>query len=182
MPIEHDAIYEDTYFAFVEKTTTASVEVICESIMTDLAPRTVVDLGCGTGVLIDRLRRRGVTVKGLEYAAAALAYCHRRGVDVDRFNIEADELPARFKGADVAVSMEVGQQLDPAASSRYVDLLCNIAGTVVFSSATPGQGDKAPRNEQPHAFWIGEFAARGYAVDELLSSAWREEWKRQGAS
>jgi SAM-dependent methyltransferase len=179
---EHDEIYEDTYFDFVEKTTGSSAEAIAESIMAELAPRSVVDLGCGTGALIDRLRARGVSVKGLEYARSALAYCRARGLDVEPFNIETDTLPDRFRGADVGVSMEVGQQLDPAVSGRYVDLLCSIAGTIVFSSAVPGQGDKAPRNEQPHAFWIGEFAARGYTFDEPTSLAWRAAWESKGTS
>jgi hypothetical protein len=61
--------------------------------------------------------------------------------------------------------------------SGYVDLLCSIASTVVFSSAVPGQDSTAPRNAQPHSFWIDKFAARGYAFDEPLTLAWRKDWK-----
>lgn len=180
--LEHDELYDDDYFAHVEKSTSASSAVIVQSIMDDLQPRSVVDVGCGTAVLLDQLRRLGVSVKGLDRAQTALRYCRARDLDVEPFDVETSELPDRFKGADVVISVEVGHQLDPAATPRYVDVLCSIADTVVFSSNVPGSGDRNPRNEQPHDFWIARFAERGFDHDETLSSRWRERWRAAGAA
>jgi SAM-dependent methyltransferase len=167
----------------VERTTAQSAAAIAESIVSSLAPASVIDVGCGTGTLLDRLRSLGVPGVGLEYASAALADCIARGLDVHRFDVEADPVPADMGPADVVISMEVGQQLATTSSARYVGLLCDLArATVVFSSGVPGQGDRAPRNEQPHEFWIQLFEERGFEVDEDLSGRWRQEWTLRGTA
>ncbi len=138
----------------------------------------VVDVGCGTGALLDALRARGVRVRGLEYAEAAVEFCRSRQLDVAKFDVESDDLSTEEE-ADVVISMEVGAQLHADSADRYVDLLCGISTLVVFSVEAPGGGDKYPRNEQPHSYWIEKFRRRGYLFDEALSLQWRRAWKEQ---
>ena len=152
----HDEIYDQEYFEFVDHTTEQSAEVIADSIMNSFHPLTVVDVGCGTGALLDGLRTRGVRVRGLEYAEAALEFCRSRHLDVAKFDVESDDLSTE-EAADVVISMEVGAQLHADSADRYVDLLCGISTLVVFSVEAPGGGDKYPRNEQPHRYWIEKF-------------------------
>lgn len=176
-PPAHDAIYGNEYFQFVEQTTIQSADAIADSIVRSFQPALLVDVGCGTGVLLECLRRRGVRGKGLEYAEAALALCRLRKLEVIKFDVTTDPLPVDFGHADVVISMEVGQQLPATSADRYVDLLCQSAPVVIFSSGVPGQGDRHPLNEQPHQYWIAKFHQRGYCFDEALSLQWRKEWK-----
>ncbi len=178
-PLSHDEIYDDGYFQFVEQTSTPSAAVIAKAIVSAFHPCLLVDVGCGTGVLLERLREQGVQVKGLEYAGAALKRCQMRNLDVRKFDVTNDELPSEFTGADVVVSLEVGQQLSEAKADRYIDLLCQVAPIVVFSSATPGQGDRRPVNEKPHEYWIEKFGQRGFRFDRPLSLQWRHDWQVQ---
>lgn len=177
----HDEIFDEEYFQFVDRTTTQSAEVIAASIIHAFRPRSVVDVGCGTGALLDSLRARGVLVKGLEYAQAALAFCQARHLDVMKFDVASDELP-ELGETDLVVSMEVGAQLHEATADRYVDLICRIAPIVVFSVEAPGGGDKLPRNEQPHRYWTEKFAQRGYQFEEVLSLQWRKDWKEKNTA
>ncbi len=177
--LTHDKIYDSGYFQFVEQTTASSVGAMANSIISSLHPASVVDVGCGTGTLIKHLQEQGVQVKGLEYAEAALKECWTKELDVIKFDVANDPIPPRYKNADVAVSMEVGQQLPESYSDRYVDVLCQVADVIVFSSATPGQGDRRPQNEQPHRYWSDKFLQRGYLLDEVLTRQWRSEWKIQ---
>jgi SAM-dependent methyltransferase len=172
----HDEIYDQEYFQFVDQTTEQSAEVIAHSIVQAFHPSSVVDVGCGTGVLLDRLQTHGVEVKGLEYAQAALDFCQRRQLDVIKFDVETDYLPEIGK-ADVVVSMEVGHQLHEASADRYVDLLCQVADLVIFSSETPGTKDRYPRNAKPHSYWIEKFGQRDYRFDDTLSLQWRKKWQ-----
>lgn len=177
----HDEIYDEEYFKFVDRTTKQSAEVIADSIISAFNPLSVVDVGCGTGALLESLQSRGVQVKGLEYAQAALEFCWARQLDVVKFDVESDELP-ELGHTDLVVSMEVGAQLHEASADRYVDLLCRIAPLVVFSVEAPGGGDTYPRNEQPHRYWIEKFAQRGYEFEEVLSLQWRTEWKERSTA
>jgi SAM-dependent methyltransferase len=177
----HDEIYDQEYFKFVDRTSNQSAAVIADSIIHGFHPSSVVDVGCGTGALLDRLRLRGVQVKGLEYAQAALDFCRARQLDVMKFDVAYDDLPELEK-VDLVISMEVGHQLPETSADRYVEMLCRIAPLVVFSSEIPGGGDKLPRNEMPHWYWIEKFNQRGYRFEEGHSLQWRKVWKEKGTA
>src|SRR5207248_2821891 len=50
----HDILYDSEYFRrMIEGSAVRSAEAIADSILSDLAPRTVVDVGCGTGALLE---------------------------------------------------------------------------------------------------------------------------------
>lgn len=177
----HDQIYDQDYFAFVERTTQQSAEAIADSIMSTFQPKTVFDVGCGSGALLDALRSRGACVHGLEYASAAVAMCRARGLEVVQADVTGASLPEPDR-ADVVVSMEVGHQLPESTADRYITYLCRAANIVVFSSETPGGGDRLPLNEQPHAYWINKFVNNGYEYLEQLSQQWRADWQAKSAA
>jgi trans-aconitate methyltransferase len=177
----HDDIYDAAYYAkFVEPTMQLSARAMAQSIVSELSPRSVVDVGCGTGVLLEHLRSKGIDVSGLELADAAIATCIKRGLSVRKFDIEHDS-PPEFH-ADVVISTEVAEHLPERCSDRFVDLLCGIADTVVLTAATPSQGGTDHVNEQPNEYWIAKFAARGRQFDRELSHRWRDEWKSAGVA
>src|SRR5262245_38827952 len=68
----HQDIYDAEYYEFIESSAVWSREAMARSIVRDLSPRTVLDIGCGTGALIDALHGRFVQVTGLEYSDAGL--------------------------------------------------------------------------------------------------------------
>lgn len=177
----HDEIYDEEYFQFVDRTTKQSAAIIADAILHRFHPTSVLDVGCGTGALLESFRAHGVRVRGLEYAEAALTYCRARQLDVVKFDVASD-LPIGIEKADLVVSMEVGQQLHETDADRYVDLLCQVAPLVVFSSESPGGGDKFPRNEQPPQYWIEKFGRRNYLFEEALSLQWRKEWREQNTA
>lgn len=68
---DHDAIYDDAYYGkFVEPTAQISASAMSNSIVGDLSPRHVIDVGCGTGNLLCEIRRPGIDVFRLELADA----------------------------------------------------------------------------------------------------------------
>lgn len=174
--LDHDTVYDSDFYAEVENRAVRSAEVIATSILSDLQPSTIVDVGCGTGVLLESLCRKGCTGLGLDYSESALHYCRMRGLSVRKFDLEMDA----FKGTevfDVATSMEVAEHLPKESADRYVDLLVQLSNVCVFTAATPGQGGTDHVNEQPLSYWISMFESRGFIQDQGLSERWRENWR-----
>jgi SAM-dependent methyltransferase len=174
--VQHNAIYDEEYYKFIEWSSARSRDVMADSIVRDLGPRTVVDIGCGTGALIDILRMRGVDVAGLERSDAALRMCKERGLDVARFDIGQGRLPSRLKNADVAISFEVAEHLPASLADRFVNLLTVVSKTVVLSAATPGQGGTDHLNEQPHSYWVEKLDRHGFVLNKQITERWRAEW------
>ena len=175
-----DLIYDANYFQNdVDGPASQSAPAVAASIMNDLSPRAVIDVGCGTGALLAQLRAAGCRVVGLEYADAAREMCRERGLDVRPFDIASDTMDDA-QMCDVAISMEVAEHLPARVADRYVDLLARLGKTVVFTAAPPGQGGTDHVNEQPHEYWIRKFQERDCALDQALTSRWRQSWKESG--
>jgi SAM-dependent methyltransferase len=178
--LPHDWIYDaEFYETSVEGPARRSAARIAATIVDDLKPTTVIDVGCGTGALLTALRERGCHVGGLEYADAALVHCRARDLDVEKFDLENDEYPANRR-FEVAISMEVAEHLPQTAADRYVDLLTRLAPVVVFTAAPPGQGGTDHVNEQPPSYWSAKFRERGFEHARDQSGRWSATWKAAG--
>ena len=176
----HDFIYNSEYYErTVEGPAVRSAGRIADSILNDFKAASVIDVGCGTGALLEALHERGCEVCGLEYAEAALRYCRARQLDVAKFDLESNVLNDS-RVYDVAVSMEVAEHLPGKVADRYVDLLTRLSPVVVFTAAPPGQGGADHVNEQPPSYWIRKFQQRGFEHAEVLSQRWRHIWMAAG--
>jgi cyclopropane fatty-acyl-phospholipid synthase-like methyltransferase len=178
----HEQIYDREYYKFIESTALSSREAMVQSIVRDLAPRHVLDVGCGTGALLDALRGRNVQAAGLEYSSAGLAYCRKRGLNVLKFDIGRHHVPTHLQRRDLVISFEVAEHLPASLADRFVDLLTSAGNVIVLSAATPGQGGTDHQNEQPHEYWIEKMAARGFRLDGELTQRWRAEWQGKTAT
>jgi cyclopropane fatty-acyl-phospholipid synthase-like methyltransferase len=177
----HEVVYDSAYFEReVEHAAARSAQVMARSIRADLQPSTVIDVGCGTGALLEALQKEGCQVSGLEYAESALQYCRQRQLDVQKFDIEKMSLTNQ-PTYDVAISMEVAEHLPETCADRYILLLTGLSPCVVFTAARPGQGGTDHVNEQPASYWMSKFQSRGFERDEILSSRWKLEWEGSGS-
>jgi SAM-dependent methyltransferase len=126
-------------------------------------PRSVLDLGCGTGQSMDFFLSRGIEVYGLEGSPLAISKANRpdliRQVDLNH----AVDLGRKF---DLVWSYEVVEHIHPDFVDELVRTFSNHADNVVLSAAHPGQGGQGHFNEQPPEYWIAQFARHGYRVDE----------------
>lgn len=171
--------YSSDFFDHLDEVQAASYAVMAGSIVEHLHPRFVVDVGCGSGALLAALAARGVRTLGLEGSPAGVASAHRRKVDVRLTDLAK---PFTVEPCDVVISLEVAEHLPERVADPFVAALTSAAPHIVFSAATPGQGGHDHINEQPHAYWIEKFRARGFVVDEATTQTVREHWLRSNVA
>jgi SAM-dependent methyltransferase len=172
---EKDELYDRYYFErVVDPMMVPSAEAIARSIQLELQPRSVIDVGCGTGALMDAFERLGIGCFGFDRAPAALEACRGRDLTVRRLDIEADPFPD--ERADVVVSTEVAEHLAESVADRFVELVTTLAPVAVVTAALPGMRGKGHVNTQQNEYWIAKFEERGFPFDRDLSMRLRENW------
>ncbi len=174
----NDEIYDREYFeGFIEKAAAQSAPIIAASIIEKFRPSSVIDVGCGTGALLEVIARQGVQCTGLEYAEAAIEIACKRGIEVRKMDLEQG---VHIEGKwNVAVSMEVAEHLPEVCAEPFVHLLTGLSDHVVITAATPGQGGTDHVNEQANDYWIEKFESRGFVYDVGFTLQLRREWAQK---
>lgn len=161
------AVYSRSYYDDIERLEAESAPRIAAWIAEHLAPRTAIDVGCGSGLLMDALRRRGIDVHGIDASTEGIRRARARGLSADVLDLTSD-LPLPGAPYDLAVSCEVAEHLDARHAPRFVDRLVEAAPVVFLTAAEPESGVGPGLhhvNEQPHSYWIDLLRARGYGLD-----------------
>jgi len=137
-----------------------------------LSPRSVVDVGCGTGAWLKAFQEIGVLdclgIDGDYVARSRLRIAAESFVAMDLKN------PAHLdRTFDLAMSLECAEHLEPAAAEGFVRFLTSLAPVVLFSAAAPGQGGRHHVNEQWPSYWVRLFSRFGFvAIDILRPRIW----------
>lgn len=165
--------YSRKFFAQQDEIATRAAEVVVPLVINLVKPRSVVDVGCGSG--------------------SWLAVFAAHGVD-DILGIDSDDVPSDIlrvpssallrkdlalpftldRTFDLAVCLEVAEHIYPEAGNTIVSSLTGASRFVLFSAAIPRQGGTRHVNEQWPDYWADLFARHGYiAVDCLRRKVWR---------
>jgi SAM-dependent methyltransferase len=159
--VAKEVVYDRKFFA------TSEYHVPMYTLLTDSlaeleSPKSVIDVGCGTGLMLERFRTHGVEIQGIEGSRHAIALSNVRDAIV-RANLEFGvPVKRRF---DLACCVEVAEHLPARSARRLVEGLAELSDVVVFTAAVPGQGGEHHVNERPHAYWEALFADRGLVRD-----------------
>ena len=146
----------------------------------------LLDVGCGHGLLVEAWRAAGFTQSyGLEGSPAAKGMWPQDKAD-EYYAIE-DLTSANGASSvvptDIVTTFEVAEHLPAEHAARFVSLLTtHKPELVVFGAATPGQAPDLVRagelglpgpshpNEETFAYWIALFQEQGYVLDAASSA------------
>ena len=145
---------------------TALVDLIIEKFQ----PKTVLDVGCGTGVSLQYFLAQGMEAVGLENSKLAIA---RSPVskEIIRHNLKK-KLKLRQK-FDLVWSFEVIEHIHPQFEGIFLNTLVNHSDRIIISAAVPGQGGHGPFNEQLPEYWIRRFSDLGFKFNAEITGYFR---------
>jgi 2-polyprenyl-6-hydroxyphenyl methylase / 3-demethylubiquinone-9 3-methyltransferase len=148
-----------------------------------LRGKSVVDVGCGAGILSEALAARGAKVVGIDLAQEVLEAARRHLVEsklaVDYRDISAEALAQEWPDAfDVVTCLEMLEHVpDPAAVVAATAKLVKPGGTVVFS--TINRNPKAWALAIVAAEYVLNLVARGtHDYAKLIRPSELDRWAR----
>lgn len=167
--------YSRSFFEEMTIESLASAEVVVPLVLDLLHPKSVIDVGCGTGPWLSAFREQGVpAIYGLDGpyidpVTLLIPSESFRTVDL----AQPFSLTERY---DLAISLEVAEHLPVASARGFVKSLCELAPFIVFSAAVPGQGGTHHVNEQWPEYWRCLFARQGFRMfDPFRPQLWYDE-------
>ena len=174
-----DPDYSDEYYNYIESLQARSYAAMANTIVDLFSPRSVIDVGCGSGGLLEALGAHGnVRCQGIEFSEAGRRLCQRRRVECEFGDMTKPLAIAPHH--DLLLCLEVAEHLPARYADQLVKNLTSGPRRIVFSAATPGQGGYEHFNEQPNEYWIQKFNVQGFGHNLVISDAIRTEWSSRG--
>lgn len=169
--------YDHKFYQSVESRANLAAQLVFEALYKVVNFKTVVDLGCGSGIWLKKSIVNGAsTVVGIDLPNS-IDLIRRNSLFTTYIKEETITLIERdfvedpdsaIPIADIAICIEVAEHLPKQLSSNLVDRLCEASDCIVFSAAQPGQGGTYHINEQPLSYWTELFIRKGYAAYDLF--------------
>ena len=146
---------------------------IAAKIVERIQPRSALDAGCAFGLLVERLRDRGVEAEGVDVSVFALAQAHESVAPYCRVASLVDPLERRY---DLIVCIEVLEHLPSGQADAAIANLCACTNDILFSSSPYDMREPTHVNVNPIEHWAELFAVHGFYRDVDFDASFVTPW------
>jgi hypothetical protein len=169
--------YDKQFFDAQQHASLASAKHIVPLLIQWIAPKRVVDVGCGVGTWLSVFQEHGVE----EILGIDGDYVERTMLHIPETAFMSHDLgkplttPHRF---DLVLSLEVAEHLSQHHATTFVESLVSLGDVIAFSAAVPwqGWGDGLHLNEQWPDYWVGLFRQNAYEpIDCIRPKIWANQ-------
>lgn len=136
---------------------------IARRINRNFRPKTVADVGCAYGLLVEALVDKGVDAYGFDVSSYAIG--NSRPDIQNRLTVHSlfDPIPLRDgKKYDLAVCIEVLEHIPPESAELAIKNLCACSDRILFSSSPDDFDEPTHFNVLPTDAWLKMFAKHGF--------------------
>lgn len=167
--------YTEDFFKLIQDGSTKSAKEIIPIIFEFIHPKSVIDVGCGTGTWLSVFQEHGVEdIWGVDGD-----YVDKKNLEIpqDRFfSFDLKNPLSLDRQFDLVVSLEVAEHLPEDCAETFVDSLTRLGSVILFSAAIPFQGGREHINEQWLDYWAKYFQKKGYvAIDCIRPRVWEND-------
>ena len=171
--------YTADWYRWNKENARSSARVIVPLVLELVQPKSVIDVGCGTGEWLSVFKEHGVE----DICGVDGAYVSRELLEIpeERFIPANLEQPLRInRKFDLIVTLEVAQALPNESAKTFVDSLTGLGPVVLFASPIPHQGGEKHITQEWPEYWAKLFLNKGYVVvDWLRRKIWDHEEVRE---
>lgn len=132
---------------------------VAERILAVAPARTVLDVGCAKGLLVQALAARGVDAYGLDVSEHAISTAHEDVRRRLRVASATDPITQRY---ELITCIEVLEHMGPQDAQDAMDTMCAATDRIVFSSSPTDLAEPTHVNVHDNRQWAGWFADRGF--------------------
>ena len=118
---------------------------IAEKIKNEINPKTVLDVGCAKGFLVEKLRDRGIEAFGIDTSEYAISQIDNTVKEYCKVGSILDEFDRKY---DLIICIEVVEHLFEKDSKKAIENLCKYSDDVIFSSTPDDFEEKTHHNVQ----------------------------------
>lgn len=172
-------IYNQHFFDRTLKLEESSAKAAVDILIKRFGSRSVIDIGCGIGIYLKEFERQGIEILGYDGAPAAI----KNSLVGNKIKLRDLSKPLKLRRKfDLCLCIEVAEHLPKTCENILISSLTGLSDTIIFTAATPGQGDLSIGhiNERPHAYWKDKFRKLGFTykneiTEELCEKMINEE-------
>ncbi|MCL6538444.1 MAG: methyltransferase domain-containing protein [Acidothermus sp.] len=135
-------------------------------------PRTVLDVGCARGLLVQALREQGIDAVGVDVSEFAVHSAHRDVRPYLRVASASDVVGSY----DLITCIEVLEHMSPSDAERAIDAMCRAADRILLSSSPSDFVEPTHVNVREPAAWAAAFAERGFFRRTDVDLAFLTPW------
>jgi len=158
--------YDSKFFEDMLEGSLKSAEIVLPLVFSEIQPRSIVDVGCGTGAWLSIAKKMNISdVMGLDGSYA------KDHLLIHPEEFQSTDISKGFslkRKYDLAFCLEVAEHIDNSQSAILVDSLTKAADVILFAAALPGQGGNHHVNEQWPDFWKKLFQNNGFVCLDAI--------------
>ncbi|MCL4392895.1 glycosyltransferase [Patescibacteria group bacterium] len=145
---------------------------LSDQIISEVKPKTVMDVGCAKGFLVSLLRDKGVEAFGIEVSEYALSsvrndikkYCKQVSI------LEDGDIKSLGR-YDLVTCIEVLEHLPDEFAEDAVSNLIKLSDNILFSSTPDDYEEESHVNIKSPQYWVALFNKFGYYIDPYVNIA-----------
>lgn len=141
---------------------------VARLVVSQIQPKTVMDMGCGFGCLVERLRNYQVDAYGIDPDPRAIQHLSERVKSFCRLGDLESPLQAQY---DLIICLETLKRMDWNHAQAAVENLCRHTNDILFSVTPYDYTGIRVRSPNPPEDWAAVFARHGFFRDQEFDAS-----------